>query len=172
MFRKISNGIADIATAKGRFSSDRAKTVLETIYKDRNSKGLQTLIGMAVRHDPPFLIKTNDHRVVDGHAEYIGVGDSSALRYLCNFILDPTRPLTTHEAEVVGSYMVSVANRYIDGCSGGPDRVTLQRGVHGGAITEATGGVYPNQEERFSHCEEEIGKELRALLLAGGTKKN
>jgi hypothetical protein len=75
---------------------------------------------------------------------------------------------TTVEACVLASYFVSVANRYLDKCGGGPELVTLTSDGH---IIENNHGVFPEQEMRFKHCEQEIGKELRALLLRGGEKR-
>ena len=105
-------------------------------------------------------------KVVQGYSEYIGSGDSSAIRHLSDFL--PRDNYTVDEASVLASYLVSVANRYIDGCSGGPDICVLNMQ---GQISHGTGGVFPDQEARFRHCEVEIGKELRALLLRGGKTK-
>ncbi len=167
MFGKISDGLSS-GISKSKAASPRSKAlgVLEKIFRDRNAKGLQTLIGVRFKNSGLYLFKTSHHRVVDGIREYIGVGDSSALRYLCGFLLKGR--LSINEAEVLGAYVISVANRYVDGCGGGPDVATLHKD---GQIGEGTGGPFPNARERFLHSEEEIGKGLRALLLSGGTAK-
>ena len=68
---------------------------------------------------------TSNHRVIYGTREYIGVGDSSALRFLCDILLAGV--LDTNGADVLGQYIIFVANRYVDGCSGGPDRTVIRK---------------------------------------------
>jgi hypothetical protein len=146
---------------------DSSKAVLEKAYSCKHSKGLQTLLGVRIKHFPTFLLRTQGDTIVEGfRGELIGWGDASALRYLRGFIL-PDSSLDVSEAQVLASYMVSVANRYVDGCSGGPDSKTINAD---GSITEGSGGIFPNEKERFAHCEEEIGRGLRELLFSGGTK--
>ncbi|MFY9907853.1 MAG: hypothetical protein WAK62_22060, partial [Terriglobales bacterium] len=137
---------------------------LEKIFKNKSSKGLQTLIGIRLRRNF-YLFKTTHHKVVEGFTDWIGSGDSSALRYLCDFLLQ-TR-LSVQEAHVIGSYIVSVANRYVDGCSGGPDATTI---YSDGTIGENSGGPFLNSKARFISCEEQVGKGLRELLFSGGDK--
>jgi hypothetical protein len=104
---------------------------------------------------------------VEGYqGEAIGFGDMSVLKYLSKFLL-PDNALDVSEAHVLASYIVSVACRYVDGCSGGPDQKTIHRD---GSITSGSGGVFPNEKERFAYSEQEIGRGLRELLLSGGTK--
>jgi hypothetical protein len=112
-----------------------------------------------------FLIKTKEKKVFEGYTEYIGVGDSSALRYLCGFLLH--HHLTVNEALILGSYIVSVAGRYVEFCGGDADHATL---FASGELVRGGGGPWPNQRERYLYCEEEIGKGLRGLLFSGGTK--
>jgi 20S proteasome alpha/beta subunit len=165
MFRKVREDLQETAIkAKGRFSADKSRNALEKIFKDRNSKGLETLIGIRLQHSPPYLVKTWGNKVVDGLSEYIGAGDSSALRYLCSFLIHD-QP-NVEQATILGSYIVSVANRYIDRCGGGPDVTILHEK---GMVTEATGWIFPNQKDRFAHYEQEIGKQLRHFLCQ--TKK-
>jgi len=164
MFRKAREGLKDrLSKAVGDFPKDRARAVLEEVFFDHNTEGLQTLIGIHLKHTPPFLFRTQEAKVVDGYVEQIGLGDSSALRYLTNFLEQEDN--TVAEASVLGSYIVSVANRYVDGCSGGPDTAIIYAD---GSVSEGTGGVFDHQEARFLHCEKEIGKTLRSLLLRGG----
>ena len=171
MFRRLREGLRELPpSSKETFVRDRGRAVLEKVFEDKHSEGLQTLIGMSIE-DPfqdtsPFLFKTWDSKVVDGYLEYIGSGDSSALRYLCDFLLQDE--FTVDEASVLGSYVISVANRYVYGCGGGPDRLVLH---DNGIIGEGKGGLFPNERERFAHCENEIGRALRSLLIAGGGKQ-
>ena len=165
LFGKISDGLASgIAKSKASSPRNRAIGELEKIFRNKDAKGLQTLIGIRFRNSGMYLFKTANHRVVHAIRDYIGVGDSSALRYLCDFLL-PGPPLDINEAGILGAYIVSVASRYVDGCGGGPDITAISKD---GTISEGTRGPWPNGRERFARCEEQIGKRLRELLLSGG----
>jgi hypothetical protein len=141
-----------------------AQQTLEKVFRDKQAKGLSTLFGITA-HGQHFLIKTKETKVVKGKAEYIGFGDSSVLRYVCDFLL-PSR-LDVDQAQVLASYLVSVAGRYMQYCGERVDHAILH--VNGNVGT-GTGGPWPNQRERYLYCEEEIEKGLRELLFSGGTK--
>jgi len=164
-FRRLRQAFAEkLPTAKGEFPLQRAMAILEEVFYHHDSEGLQTLIGVRMPNSPAVLFRTQDTKVVGGSpAECIGSGDSSALKYLTSFLTQKDR--TIDEASVLGTYIVSVANRYIDGCSGGPDRAVI---YGDGSISEGAGKVYDHQEERFLHCETVIGERLRELLISGG----
>lgn len=169
MFRRVHEAID--RCGNNQIDHLVARSVLEQVFKDGYesdySDGFESLVGFRFDHaDPMWLFKTRNRSVVDAGAEHIGCGDSSALRYLCDFLFDGA--FSIGEAAVFGTYIVSVANRYVDGCSGGPDYLILPQA---GLMTEGTGGPYPNAIERFLHCEKEIGAALRELLLSGGTKR-
>lgn len=165
MFEKTRDGMREITSSNDMSVKDRVKRALEQIFTDKSTKGLQTLIGV-VSGGEHFLIKTKEKMVVEGFTEYIGAGDSSALRYLCGFLLH--HHLTVSEALIFGSYIVSVAGRYVEFCSEGCDHATLYTV---GGLVRGSGGPWPNQRDRFLHCEQEIGKGLRELLFSGGTKR-
>lgn len=124
-------------------------------------KDLHTLIGIRFRGGSRYLFRTTGKRVVRSVADYIGAGDSSALRYISTFLL-PHNP-TVREAEVLGSYIVSVANRHIDGCSGGPDTRSL---FQNGMMSDSSGGLTTDQENKFIRFEQETGETLRKLLFS------
>jgi hypothetical protein len=167
MFGKLSQGLGSgIVKSKATSPREKALASLEKIFRDRNAKGLQTLIGIRFKNSGLYLYKTSNHRVIYGTREYIGVGDSSALRFLCDILLAGV--LDMNEADVLGQYIIFVANRYVDGCSGGPDRTVIRKD---GGISEGTGGpFFSNNRARFLYCEKEIGRALRELLFSGGTK--
>src|SRR5271157_3166927 len=166
MFRETNDNLdAEMAKIKSGSHSHKAHTALQRLFNNNHAKGLQTLIGLRFEHSPCSLFKTSDKKVVEGLRECIGAGDGSAIRYVCDFLLRGN--LTVHEAEIIGSYIVSVANRFVDRCSGGPDVVAIHS--HGG-ISESTVGVFPMQQEVFLRCEEQMGKAFRELLFSGGTK--
>jgi hypothetical protein len=161
MFRRVTEGLKEkFEFAKGTFPYQRARAVLDEVYFDHASEGLETLIGFYSDHQSAHLFKTNGTHVVDGLAEYIGVGDSSALKYISSFLRP--RLHTIEEAKALATYLVSVANRYVDGCSGGPDIYTLN---DNGVIVETNLGIQSQHETHFLQYEEQIGNELRRLLL-------
>jgi proteasome subunit B (beta)-like protein len=167
MFDKITDEFVErLSKRKGKSPKSKTRDTLEDIFRHRDSKGLQTLIGLWFKNVDIYLFRTSGHKVVNGLRETIGIGDSSALEYLCDFL--PLTSMDTDTGKVLGSYVVSVANRFVDGCSGGPDVSVLRRD---GTVVEYTHAVMPNQKERFLYCEEEVGGALRSLLLSGGTKK-
>jgi hypothetical protein len=166
-FQRLFDQLGDAlqpSRSSNEFPRKLVRDVVEKIYKDKLSKEIQTLIGVSVKDCGAILFKTKKTKVVAaGAAEYIGVGDSSAIRYLCDFLVR-NQP-SIREAEILASYIVSVANRYVEGCSGGPDITALYMN---GQISEKSGGMFPDQEQLFSHYEAQIGRGLRELLLAGG----
>lgn len=166
IYQKVQKAIPEITKQKPStvgVSPDHTRDVLEKVYKNKHSKELQTLLAVQIDKYPPFLLKTSGTKVIVGSAEYIGVGDCSALRYLSDFIFP--RSLNVFEGVTLGDYLVFVANRYIDGCSGGPDHVILH---NDGIVTTGTGGPWPNARQRIDYCERQIGEGLRGLLFAGG----
>ncbi len=148
------------------FQAPIARKALEKIFNNKHAKHLQMLIGIRFDSGEMCLFKTSGNKVVDATTEHIGSGDSSALRYLADILLPPFIQ-NVSQAHVLGSYLISVANEYVDGCSGGPDFYTLYaNGVKG----DSEGGVFTNQKERFGYCENEAGRAFRELLFSGGTK--
>lgn len=145
---------------------NRALRTLIKIFKDRTARNLQMLIGVCFPNSACGLIKTWGNRVVVGVTEYIGCGDSSALRYVADFLL-PAEVQSTKEADFLACYMCSIASRYVDGCGGGPDRIVL--GLDG-LITDLQGGPLDNQQQRNLYSESETGKVLRELIYSGGTR--
>jgi 20S proteasome alpha/beta subunit len=166
MFRKIVDGLKDkLKQAKGTFPYERARAVLEEVFFDHTAADLQTMIGFYSDYQDPRLFRTQGASVVDGYIEHIGIGDSSALKYITSFLKPQTN--LVDEAVMFAAYLVSVANRYVDGCSGGPDLSILNKD---GTVTEVAAGVLSKHEAYFSLYEEQIGKELRALLFSRGGK--
>jgi hypothetical protein len=146
---------------------NRALRAFIKIFKDRTAKHLQMLIGVSFPNVACGLIKTAGNRVVVGHTEYIGLGDSSALRYVADFLIPHNDLPSTSEADFLACYMCSVATRYVDGCGGVSDRVVLHLD---GAMTDVHGDLLPNQAQRTQYSEAEMGKVLRELIYSGGTR--
>ncbi len=143
-----------------------SQQILERVFRDRQTKGLST-IWEILAFSQHFLIKTKETKVVKGFpAEQIGFGDSSVLRYVCDFLL-PSGHLNASEARILGGYIVSVASRYVQFCGGDTDTAVL---FSTGQLVRSTGGPWPNQKQRYEYCEQEIGAALRELLFSGGTR--
>ena len=168
MFGKVSRELQpEMEKSRIVSKTERARHALERIFKSRDSKNVKSLIGIRYQSTGYCcMFRTSGSKVVFSERAHIGAGDSSALRYLCDFLLQPVLT-SVNEASVLGSYIVSVATRYVDGCGGGPDITTVDEK---GYITESTGGVFPGEKARFLNCEEQIGTGLRELLFSGATK--
>jgi len=167
MFRKLREGLEKVKEIPaGQFSKNVLRSKIEEIFYDERAQeqGFQTLIGASFGHHQPSLYRTNETKVVDGFVEHIGLGDSSVLRYLTDFL--PPEACTIAEVYVLASYYVSVANRYVDGCSGGPAISVLDMT---GIEHSGRGGPLPDQQQRFWQCEKRAAKELREQLISGRT---
>jgi hypothetical protein len=164
MFNKVREGFMDEFTkARSRNEVDKARAALEKIFTSRHAKLLQTLIAIRLRESGSiYLFRTSDHKVVEGQIEHIGGGDCSAVRYAADLLLN--EPLTINEAGIIGSYLVSIASRYVDGCGGEADIAAIHQD---GFIAEGSGGPFQNTSERFSRCEREIGERFKSILLSG-----
>ena len=165
MFERTRDTMRRVTVGDNESMKDAIKRTLEKTFTDKQTKGLHTLIGIRTKEEH-FLLKTKGNRVVEGFTEYIGFGDSSALRYLCDFLLEQQLPAC--KALVLGSYIVSVAGRYVEYCGEDSNHATLYAD---GQLVRGSGGPWPNARERFRYCEDEIGKGLRDLLFSGGTKR-
>jgi len=113
MFEKTRDAMRMVTVQRDESVKDVVKQTLEKVFSHKQANGLQTLIGVKTKEDY-FLIKTIEKKVVEGSTEYIGCGDSSVLRYICDLLLESQ--LTTAEAVVIGTYIVSVAGRYVEQC--------------------------------------------------------
>jgi 20S proteasome alpha/beta subunit len=106
------------ACNEGVFTPTLVQSAIEDVLTAKDTKGLETLIIFGGPNISPFMLRTRETRVVFGKMEYIGAGDSSVLRYLADLI---KFPLPLDRAKILGAYLISAANRYIDGCGFGPD---------------------------------------------------
>jgi hypothetical protein len=162
MVRKTTDALRKASEKNPTFGVEDSREVLEAVFKDEQAGGLQTLIAISTKSCEPFLLRTWDSRVVDGDIEYIGWGDGSVLKYLSNILLRGRPRTTVDQAEILGTYLVSVASRYVDKCGLGIDRAVLH---NNGMIGEGTGEIYEHQGPKFNYFENEIGEELRKFLI-------
>jgi hypothetical protein len=161
MFRKTKQGLIDGIVARDEgFAHDWARKVLERVFFDHAAEDLQTLIGFYSKHQ--HLFRTQGTHVVDGYVEYIGSGDSSVLRYIGSFLRPKEH--TTEEACALAAYIISVANRHIDGCSGGPDLAILHSD---GRVVEIQVGSQSRIGALYLKYEETIGETLRDFIIKG-----
>jgi len=133
MFDKLWNGIELLLINK----SD-----ITTLFDCKYSDGLKTLITFSKDGSSPQMFRTDGEQVHDASVEFIGAGDSSVVRYLSDLFLN-RQELTTLNGRVIAFLLVSAANQFVDGCSGGPDIVTLSKWGH----IEKSG---PNAIETYS----------------------
>lgn len=92
---------------------------------DNDPTGLHMLGAISVPKVDIRLLKTEQKVVtkVDKH-DYIGIGDSSILRYLIP-LLTKTNGYTSKQAAFVGVYLTLQAKRYVEGCGGDTDVMTV-----------------------------------------------
>jgi hypothetical protein len=88
--------------------------------------GLYTLSGIAIDKGL-MLLKTSNTTVREVSVfDYVGVGDSSLIRYLGSLLLAPTRPCRWMKtAKIAAIYLVAAAKAFIDGCGGKTNLVML-----------------------------------------------
>ena len=111
----LLNGCGGIA-----FLPSAAEAGIRKILTPKETKGLETLIIIGGPKVLPFMLRTRETRIVSAQMECIGVGDSSVIRYLVD-LADIRTPISLERCRILCAYMISVANRYIDGCGFGPD---------------------------------------------------
>lgn len=116
------------------------KTAIETVLTffpvlDTNPGELNLLCGIAVRGGGFTLCKTQGHAIheVSGY-EYVGVGDSSLLRFLGPLLTQPPpvapierQGFIVRQAVMIATYLVLKAKTNIDGCGGDTDVWVVHR---------------------------------------------
>lgn len=106
---------------------DNIETILSflDILKD-DPMQLSLLFGIVIPNKEFRLLKA-EGRIVRPvpRFDYVGVGDSSLLRYLAP-LLTQTGQYTSKQALNIATYLVLQAKRYVDGCGGSTDGRVLQ----------------------------------------------
>jgi hypothetical protein len=112
------------------YSCAKIQDAIETVLNlmdvvDSDLDGLQMLCGICVA--PEFSFLKTDRKIVclASGMEYVGVGDSSLLRYLAPLLVQ-TRDYTTSQAAMLGNFLVMQAKRYVDGCGGDINGIVLK----------------------------------------------
>jgi hypothetical protein len=114
MFDRVWEQVHKLGPTHGR-------RVLGGVFKCKHSRGLKTLLAVSVNGTAPVMFRTESEVVYEADTEYIGAGDSSVVRYLSKLFLDEKKRPSLVQAKFIGCLLVSAANRFVDGCSGGPD---------------------------------------------------
>lgn len=102
------------------FARSSFENAIRQVLTPKDTRGLETLITFGGPNIRAFMFRTRETRIVSARVDFIGAGDSSVLRYLADLVsVDP--PFNLLYGKILAAYLVSVANRYIDGCGFGPD---------------------------------------------------
>lgn len=116
--------------ARHELGYTNAEKTVKKIFNCKYSKRLKTLIAASRSGGYPRMFRTESEQVYDASVDHIGAGDSSAVRYLAALFLEGKNRPPLLKAKLFGFIFVSAANRYVDGCSGGPDVVTMNQWGH------------------------------------------
>jgi hypothetical protein len=106
---------------------DAIETVLGLMdVVDSDPDGLHLLSAIAIPGKEMKLVKSSRKIVgpID-RFDYVGVGDSSLLRYLTPLLVR-VREFNSVQARNIGIYLTLQARTYVDGCGGDTDVVTVQ----------------------------------------------
>jgi hypothetical protein len=127
---------------------------LRQVFKSKDSKDLETLIILGAPGIEPFILRTKESRVVLGRMECIGVGDSSVIHYFAELL---PKNLTVSQAKPIAAYLVSLGNRFIDGCGFGPDVLFIGKEGTAEVVTEEEKSAYA---QKFPGLEGIVSSEL------------
>ena len=132
---------------------DAVETVLGLMdIVDSDPDGLHMLCAIALQTPEVRLLKTERKAVTEvPKFDYVGVGDSSLLRYLAPLMAQPDS-YTCDQAIGLGVCLVLQAKRYIDGCGGDTDVAILR------------GNQKDNLRFRSGHSMEQVFLRLEQLL--------
>jgi len=130
-----------------------ATEMLEEIFKQKKAKDVEMLVAFCHGRNgfPPFFMRASGSTIVPAVREYIGVGDSSVIRYMSELL--GRFHLTVEEAPMAGVFMVSLANRFIDRCGGGPDVLIMFNGkaeIMGADVIEKAKSKLPDFDNKLS----------------------
>jgi hypothetical protein len=115
---------------------DEFRSVLEgavlELYAKFPEADVEILAGLTIntpRCQGHELLKLSRHGVHEVEEwEYLGIGDSSLIRYLGGVLLDQVK--SAEEKLALAVYMVAQAKLYVDGCGGDTDVLVLEEKQH------------------------------------------
>jgi 20S proteasome alpha/beta subunit len=116
-------------TSQSVVTARKVQDAIETVlylFDTPDAQGTSIIAGVVVPDSEMKLFRTNGRIVGEvSNYDYVGIGDSSLLRYLRPIIAGTTIK-SVHQALSVGVYLVYAAKRYIDGCGGDTDAMVLR----------------------------------------------
>jgi hypothetical protein len=133
---------------------DNVETILSffDILKD-DPMQLSLLCGIVIANSEFRLLKTEGHVVRQVHRfDYVGVGDSSLLRYFAP-LLTQTAQYDSKQALKIGTFLVLQAKRYVDGCGGDTNARVLQPN----GMARRIDGL-ERMEQKFLMLEHQLGR--------------
>lgn len=149
------------------FTTRRIQEVIETLLSlmdtvDSDPDGLHMLCGIATPNTGMRLLKTERKVVseVRGY-DYVGVGDSSILRYLGQLITESYAGYTTQQAFALATYLVLKAKTHVEGCGGDTDAMILRPNGH---IEPKNLGDTYNAEQQMLRIENEVRRTSTAFF--------
>jgi hypothetical protein len=166
--------------SQGHPSVPLVHCILEDVLEDMNHletdpDGLEMLCGIVTpamkspqeqSQEGTALLITNRQIVKEaGNVIYIGVGDSSLLRFLRG--LFSSREFTVKQALTLGTYIVLLAKTYIEGCGG--ETTAIVMGTDG-KLSPVSGSLIAGIEKRFLPLQERLVEVVYALYREGYTK--
>ncbi len=114
------------------YTAAKIQDVIETVLSfldglDSNPTDLWMLCAIVVHDKEMRLVRTTGKVVSEvSRYSYIGVGDSSLLRYLDQLFLGGHKPYAVDQAYLLSSYLVLKAKTHIEGCGGETDTFILR----------------------------------------------
>jgi len=164
---KSFNGKFDEAIIRvaAPYTPEKIRDVIETVLEFLHiaePTDVSMLCGIACRGDL-MRVKTWGKTVssVTDNYDYVGVGDSSVLRYLGQMITQTDgRPYRVKQAVKLATYLVLKAKTFIDGCGGDTDALILRPDGH----LETIGMDPYNIEQWFLRLEKRIKTVIAQFL--------
>ena len=150
-FSAAMNGAGDPQTVES-IADVVEQVLLGMPTLDTDPGGLHMLGGIVIPKAESCLLRTEFKTVtrVDKH-DYIGIGDSSLLRYLIP-LLTRRSSYDARQAEYIGVYLTLQAKRFVDGCGGDTDIYTLKHEGYG-----VLGDAH-RMEQRLLMLEHQLGQ--------------
>jgi hypothetical protein len=153
-----------LAIVPAPYTCPRIQDAIETLLGimdlvDTDPDGLHMLCGIVSPGSGMRLLKTSRKIVseVQGY-DYVGVGDSSLLRFLGS-MLNNSSSFTARQAFMLATYFVMRAKAYIDGCGGDTDALILRPD---GQTWPKSGQTY-NAEQQMLFVEQYLRKIVPTL---------
>jgi len=142
------------------YTAAKIQDVIETVLSfldilDANPSDLWMLCAVAIPNSEMRLVRTTGKVVSEvGAYSYVGVGDSSLLRYLGQLITDVQfhRPYRADQAYMLATYLVLKAKTHIEGCGGDTDAYVLRPSGH----VEIRNGDTYNTEQPMLRIESKV----------------